>query len=213
MSDLSHNPLSPDPNDPSLPISQKIQHTPVSARVPEKISRGVFSTGQLVMDSPKEFCIDFLFGMARPYQVVARVILAPATLTEFLHALEQNLAMYEKNFGAPPPDPKPLVPPPQPRPTIEEIYQNFKVPDDLMGGVYANSVMISHTASEFCFDFISGFYPTSCVNARVIVPGATATRMTTTLKGSLAAYRARLQNPPQPPFPSQPPFPPQPPTP
>src|SRR4051812_3436358 len=44
------------------------QDAHVSARVPERISRGVFSTGQVVLDSPKEFMIDFLQTLARPMQ-------------------------------------------------------------------------------------------------------------------------------------------------
>ena len=52
-------------------------HQPVAARVPEKVARGVLSTGQLVLDGPKEFVIDFLNGLTRPHQVSARVVLAP----------------------------------------------------------------------------------------------------------------------------------------
>jgi len=191
MSDLTNQPISPRGDD-DKPISQRVQHQPVSARVPERVARGVFSTGQLVLDSPKEFCIDFLYGLSRPYQVVGRVIMVPATMTEFTSALEHNLTLYQQNFGALPVTPTPVVPPPPPpKPTIEEIYQNFKLPDDLLPGAYANSVMISHSATEFCFDFIAGFYPTSVVASRVIVSAPTAPRLLNTLKGSIANWRSR----------------------
>jgi hypothetical protein len=203
MSDLTNNPVSPRPDD-DKPFSQKIAHQPVSARVPEKVARGVLSTGQLVLDSPKEFCIDFLFGLARPYQVVARVILAPQSMHELVNALEQNLEMYRQNFGVAPASPTPVNPPPPQRPTIQEIYEHFKVSDEIAGGAYANSCMISHSATEYCFDFISGFYPTSSVTSRILMSAPVAPRFLNTLKGAVAAWQAR-QLPPG----SAPPTPPQ----
>ena len=41
-----------------------------------------------------------------------------------------------------------------------------KLPDDMLGGVYANMASISHTENEFCFDFIAQFFPRSAVTAR-----------------------------------------------
>jgi hypothetical protein len=198
MSDLSNNPVSPRPED-DKPYSQKIAHQPVSARVPEKVSRGVLSTGQLVLDSPKEFCIDFLFGIARPFQVVSRVIVTPQTMQELATALEQNLNLYQQNFGSTPTSPSPVNPPPPQRPTIQEIYEHFKVSDEISGGAYANSVMISHNATEYCFDFIAGFYPTSVVTSRVLMSAPVAPKFLGTLKGSIAAWRNRQTPPPTPP--------------
>lgn len=193
MSDLSNHPISPRPED-DPPLTQRVIHQPVTARVPERVGRGVFSTGQLVLDSPKEFCIDFLFGITRPYQVVARVIVAPATMAEFTRALEQNLGLYQKNFGQLPAAPTLVTPrPPPPKPSIDEIYQNFKLPEDVMGGVYANSVMISHTATEFCFDFIAGFYPTSVVNARVLVAAPNVPRFLNTLRSAINSWKSRTR--------------------
>ncbi|NBS33936.1 MAG: DUF3467 domain-containing protein, partial [Planctomycetia bacterium] len=62
------------------------------------------------------------------------------------------------------PAPRPAAPQPAP---IADIYENLKLPDDMLGGVYANMASISHTASEFCFDFIAQFFPRSAVTARV----------------------------------------------
>src|SRR5206468_2803295 len=42
------------------PVVQPYSHQPVSARVPERVARGVYSAGQIILDSPKEFVIDFL---------------------------------------------------------------------------------------------------------------------------------------------------------
>ena len=62
-----------DPKAESFPDGtqvQKIAHDPVAARVPERVSRGVFSTGVLVLEGPGEFVLDFLQAVARPYQIV-----------------------------------------------------------------------------------------------------------------------------------------------
>ena len=56
----------------------------------------------------------------------------------------------------------------------KEIYGQFKVPDEMLSGVYANAAMIVHTQGEFCLDFITNFYPRSAVSCRVYLaaPGA-----------------------------------------
>jgi len=51
-------------------FTQQVQHASVSARVPENIGRGVFSTGALVIQGPHEFAIDFVLRMAHPQQAI-----------------------------------------------------------------------------------------------------------------------------------------------
>ena len=170
-----------------------------SARVPERVARGVYCTGQLVQDSPKEFVIDFMQGLARPFQVAARVVITPATMSEFISAYERNLAGYTNTFGPPPA----INPPPQDRkPSIEEIYENYKLSDDMHSGAYANTVLMGHSQTEFFFDFITGFYPTPAVAARVIVPAAQAPRFLSMLRNSWQQYQVRhAAKPPQRPEP------------
>lgn len=174
------------------PVVQRYSHQPVSARVPERVARGAYSTGQIILDSPKEFIIDFLQGLTRPQQVTARVVLHPATMGEFATALRQNLDNYTRTFGPPPQ----LPPPGQNRPTIQEIYENFKLADDQLSGVYANAVLIGHSVTEFFFDFITTFYPTSAVSARVYVPAPTVPRFLTSVETALQQYRTRYPQPP-----------------
>ncbi len=52
-------------------------------------------------------------------------------------------------------------------PTIDEIYDELKIPDSVATGRYANAVMVRHSGTEFCFDFIANFYPRSVVTSRV----------------------------------------------
>jgi hypothetical protein len=192
--------VSQPPNSPfndDKPVREPIEHQSVSARVPERVGRAVYSTGQLVLDSPKEFVIDFLQSLTRPYQVGARVVITPQTMAEFIGALEQNLDNYTKSFGPPPALPPP--PPNQPRPTIQEIYENFKLPDEQLSGNYSNSVLIGHSPTEFFFDFITSFYPTSAVSARVLIAAPHVPRFLNTLKTCLEQYQQRYMRPPQPP--------------
>lgn len=202
---------SPPPGDPppdkpgNQPIVQGYSHQPVTARVPDRVARGVLSTGQIILDSPREFVIDFFQHLTRPHQVAARVVVPPSTMAEFAAALRQNLDTYTRTFGAPPP-----LPPPGPnRPTLQEIYENFKLPEDMMSGVYANAVLIGHTPAEFFLDFITTFYPTSAVSARVYLSAMGVPRFLSSVETALQQFQKRYQqnqqNPPPPP--QQPPPP------
>ena len=77
-------------------------------------------------------------------------------------------------------------PAPQPAP-IADIYENLKLPDDMLGGVYANMASISHTASEFCFDFIAQFFPRSAVTARVYMAAPRVPELLGSLKRSIGS--------------------------
>lgn len=181
------------PNDPNKPLQQQFHHQSVAARVPERVARGVYCTGQVILDSPKEFVVDFLQGLTRPFQVAARVVMTPQTMHEFSQALRENIDNYTRQFGPPP-----QLPPPNPlnRPTIQEIYENFKLPDDQLSGSYANTVLIGHSITEFFFDFITGFYPTSAVSARVYLPAPQAPRFLNAVTAALQQYQARYMRPP-----------------
>jgi len=46
---VSQNPNHPS-SDPNEPQTEKLAHSPVGARVPDRVGPGVFSTGQIVLD-------------------------------------------------------------------------------------------------------------------------------------------------------------------
>src|ERR1019366_10652358 len=98
-------PVSEQPSEESQsndkPKVENFSHTPVAARVPEKVGRGLFCTGQVILDSPKEFVVDFMQGVTRPFQAVSRAVLTPQTVTEFTDALQKNLDMYTTTYGPP----------------------------------------------------------------------------------------------------------------
>ena len=169
MSTNSSRPADGDgnPSDGPQAFTQQFQQPQVGALVPERVSRGVLSTGVMVLQGPYEFVLDFILRMNRPYQVVARVILPVGLMPALIAALRDNAGMFEKKFG-----PIPQMPvPPQPaqQPSIEDIYSDLKVPDDVLSGTYANHVMIVHSPAEFCFEFITRFFPRAAVSTRVMM--------------------------------------------
>jgi hypothetical protein len=175
-----------------------LHHTRVSARVPEKVARGVFSTGYVVLQGDHEFILDFMQGMAQPRQVGARVVVPPVFVSSFVAALRDNLAVYQKQYGPI----TPLRPPDQKPPSVEEIYNQFKLNDDMLGGVYANSALIVHTQAEFCLDFITGFYPRAVVTCRVYLAAPQVPGLLNTLTHAMNQYQQKLAaRPPQPPQP------------
>ncbi len=176
--------------------SQPNTQSHFAARVPERVARGVYSSAQVVIDTPKEVLIDFLMGITRPFSVVSRVVMVPQTLAEFIPALEQNLDSYVKHYGTPAPLP---TPPQEHKPTLEEIYEHFKLSDDLLSGTYSHAVLIGHSASEFVFDFLTNFHPTPAVGARVYIPAPVAPRFLNTLKQTYQRYQQRMGNNEQPP--------------
>jgi hypothetical protein len=187
---------------------QEVQHSPATARVPDAVGRGLFSTGAIVMHGAHDVLIDFIQSLAPPKRVVARVVLPPTVLPLFVAALEDNLGKYAHAFGPParmpaPPPAGPGEPPPAP-PPITEVYDQLKLPDEMLGGVYANTVVISHSPAEFCFDFICSFYPRSVVTSRVYLATPHVPELFESLKRSLEQYRQRLLQPrPAPPAPPQ----------
>jgi len=90
-------------------------------------------------------------------------------------------------------------PPAQPaQPALADLYDQLRLPDDLLGGVYANVVMIRHTPEEFAFDFIANFYPRPVVTARVFVAAGRIPSLVDTMADSWEKYRQRPHGGPPP---------------
>jgi hypothetical protein len=182
-------------------MQQEFQFQPVSARVPERVSRGVFSTGAIVLQGPDEFVIDFILKLSHPHQVVARLVLPIQVIPRFIAALEENLRIYERNFGGLPqmPMPKEGRPEAAPPESIEELYTQLKLSDEMLSGCYANAVMIGHAPAEFCFDFITNIYPRSVVSSRVFMAAPQAPALLDVLSRTWAKYlETRGEEPPPP---------------
>lgn len=180
----------------------------LSARVPERVSPGVFSTGVIVMTGGTEFVIDFVQNLGQPAQVAARVVMPHATMPQFIEALRTNLDLYSNRFGKPQELPRPN--PPARQPSIQELYDDLKLPDDVAVGSYANGVMIGHAASEFKFDFLANMVPHPSVSCRVYLAAPQVPRMLESLQKTYQQFQQRVQQqrqqqPPPPPEGAPPP--------
>lgn len=206
---------SPNPGQEGAAVfSQQFHNQPVAARVPEKLAKGVFTTGVLVQDGAHEFVLDFLQVLSQPKQIAARVVLAPGVMDSLVRTLADNLNRYVQTYGPPAPLPRPPQPPRPP--TIQEIYENFKLTEEQWSGVYANTVLIGHAPAEFFMDFITGFYPTAAVSSRIFFSAQQAPRYLETLRAALQRFHQRRMAaqgqqhqqatpPPEPPAPPEPP--------
>ncbi len=63
----------------------------VSARVPDGVGQGVFSTGAILMTGAAEFVIDFVQNLGPPASVVARVVVPHGVMPQFIGALQRTL--------------------------------------------------------------------------------------------------------------------------
>jgi hypothetical protein len=133
------------------------------------------------------FLIDFVNGSAPPVRLVARVVVTPVTMQQFLSALNQSCekarsARRQDGPGDPPEGQPPgvgtetvgaCVPSggktggiSQQR-NVEDIYGELKFSDDILCGSFANTVIIRHSADEVVLDFISNYFPRAVVTCRV----------------------------------------------
>jgi hypothetical protein len=167
----------------------KIQH--VTARVPEKVSTGAFSTGVIVMTGSSEFILDFIQNIGGPPQVAARIIMPHGALPQFAEALRKNLGIYTDRFGAPPELPKPQQG--QKSQSAQEVYDELKLPDELLSGAYANGVMIGHSASEFKLDFLTNLFPHSAVSSRVYLSAPQIPRLLDSLESTYSQFQERVK--------------------
>ena len=164
----------------------QVQVPGVTARVPSSLGHGVISTGTIVMNGPHVFVLDFLQQMGMPSHLVRRVVLPHAVLPRFIQALEQNLANYEQRFGPPMKLPRPANP--AQRPSIEEIYDNIKLNDEELPGHFAEGVMIRHSAAEFCFDFVTQFFPNAAVSSRIFMSAPHVPPLLDALRGNYQRF-------------------------
>jgi len=207
MSDAPPPPAPPTPPTPPQGDVHRFAHNPTSARVPERVARGATATGFLAFFGPNEFVIDFLQFITRPAHLIARVVMTPTVAEQFLAVLRQSLGQYQNQHGNPPPLPKPAGERPR---APQEIYDELKIPDDILSGVYANTVMVGHTPAEFGLDFITSFIPHAAVSARVYIAAPRVPQLIDTLSGLIQQYKRQAAanapaappgNPPPPPPP------------
>ena len=175
-------------NNPSQDGSQQVRMQHVTARVPTSVE-GVLSTGMIAMTGNSEFVLDFIQNLGQAPQVVARIVVPHGVMPQFIEALRTNLELYSRNFGTPPELPTNKSDNP---PSAQQIYDELKLPDEMLSGVYANGVMIVHTAAEFKLDFLTNLFPHSAVSARIYLAAPQIPRLIQSLSGTYQQFQKRV---------------------
>lgn len=176
---------------------QPPQNQALRARVPDHVADGCFSTGAIVMTGPSEYIVDFLQTIGRPHRVAQRIVIPHAVMPQFIDALQKNLELYTNRFGPPPTPNQTPQDPNARRPSPQEIYDDLKMPDNVLSGTYANGVMIGHGANEFGLDFLTSFFPQSAVSSRVFLSAGQVPRLLDSLKGAVKQLGQRQLPPGQ----------------
>lgn len=174
---------------------ERVAPSNITARVPDAAGVGVFATGVLVLQSQTEVMIDFVQAMVSPRRLAARVVMPIVVAAQFLEAIETNLGLYADTFGAEPREPAPVdqqsAQPSSKSPgstasaPVADAYSQIKVEDEVLRGHYANTVAITHTGSEFSFDFINRGFPRSVVTCRVCMAAPRVPGLRDSLRRSL----------------------------
>jgi len=76
------------------------------------------------------------------------------------------------------------------KPTKQEVKVVF--PENLRGGVYSNTMVVTHTREEFILDFMMITPPVGSVTARVVTSPGHMKRMLSALKLNLEKYESKF---------------------
>jgi hypothetical protein len=68
----------------------------------------------------------------------------------------------------------------------------IKARDEVLGGTYANTMIVTHTKEEFVLDFLAVFPPQGMLNSRVIISPGHLKRLIKALQENLGKYEARF---------------------
>ena len=138
---------------------------PVSALVPEQVSRGVFSTGVIAITGNTEFVLDFVLVVGAPSTVVSRVICTHVALRRIVSAIRRNVEAFNARVGAVKSEvrvePSQQLPPPatdesrieevQPQDSIgteQFVGASIPVPDEAPGGWVSSGEPTEASGSE-----------------------------------------------------------------
>ena len=71
----------------------------INIKFDEATVRGAYSNNLIVQHTPEEFVLDFLNIIPPQGSLIARIITSPGHMKRIAKAIEENLKLYEKNFG------------------------------------------------------------------------------------------------------------------
>jgi hypothetical protein len=75
------------------------EQNPIQISTTDETSKGRYSNTMLVAHGPEEFIIDWLLNSPNGAHLVSRVIVTPGHMKRICNALQENVKLYEQNFG------------------------------------------------------------------------------------------------------------------
>ncbi|HBB15698.1 MAG: hypothetical protein A3J94_01420 [Syntrophus sp. RIFOXYC2_FULL_54_9] len=79
---------------------KKQQATEIQINTGDEILRGKYSNNMIAAHSADEFILDWLLNSPSGVHLVSRIIVTPSHVKRIIHALNENLDKYEKQFGS-----------------------------------------------------------------------------------------------------------------
>ena len=73
-------------------------------------------------------------------------------------------------------------------PSAQDVYDDIRLAPEVENGVYANALMIGHSASEFKLDFIANLYPKSIVTSRIFLSSPQLMRVLQSMKRTYSQF-------------------------
>src|SRR5689334_8865461 len=160
----------PAPATPSVPNAEA---RTVSAS--EELLEGSYATNAIILSTKDEFMIDFMTVFPPKPRIVSRVVVTPTHMAKILEVWKTALSKYEAHFGALPE--LAVSDKPKTKSNAGEFYQHVKLPEDLLGGAFANSMEVNSRKDDFLISFQTVFPPKPRLTARVIMPVTAFKRM------------------------------------
>ena len=80
----------------------------------------------------------------------------------------------------------------QKSPGLQGRHIHVRVPEEVLGGVYANNMIVGHTREEFVMDFLFIVHEQAVVSARVITSPGHMKRILRALAENVKKYEARF---------------------
>src|SRR5206468_5281747 len=80
----------------------------------------------------------------------------------------------------------------QETPMADSNQMRVKITDEILRGIYANQMVVTHTKEEFLLDFVNAFPPEGIVNARIIISPGHLKRVIRALAENVRKYADRF---------------------
>ena len=83
---------------PETPAQPPVQ---IQLQIDDAVANGTYANMAMLNHNETEFVIDFIYVQPQPPKAVvrSRVITSPKHMKRLLHALQENVAKYEAQFG------------------------------------------------------------------------------------------------------------------